>query len=216
MPPAMVELARAVPGAPPTNGKAANKKKKQQQQASTANGARNESHHAQSQEATATTLMERAPSHDRVDERIKEHAADLADEAERNGAIAAVAIVEEKEAEKAGTGDDRDHKSAMQLILAKRIKVLSKKLQRAVAYEALEEGKLNTDMKRIIASKPALEAGVAELTEAAKALEVSVKKRVLHATHTDCLPVCFRLRRRRRANSWRSRQDRLLNPREES
>lgn len=215
MPPAMVELARAVPGAPPTNGKSANKKKKQQQ-ASTTNGARNDSHHAQSQEATATTLMERVPSHDRVDERIKEHAADLADEAERNGAIAAVAIVEEKEAEKAGTGDDRDHKSAMQLILAKRIKVLSKKLQRAVAYEALEEGKLNTDMKRIIASKPALEAGVAELTEATKALEVSNRRGEPHATHADSLPACFRLRRKMRANRWRSRQDRLLNPREES
>jgi len=170
----MVESAqRVVPGAPPPNHIKAASKKKKQKEYSTTNGARSESQEAISRAATAASLMEKAPSRDKIDDNVKVQAKDLAEEAERNGAIAAVAVLKEKESEKGGSTVDRENKSVLQHILAKRIKVLSKKLQRAVAYEALEAEKLNTDMKRIIASKPALEAGVAELTEVAKALEVS-------------------------------------------
>lgn len=171
----MVESAqRAVPGAPPsTQPKSGNNKKKKQPKQSSNNGTRSESQEAISRAATAATLMEKVPGTDKVDESVKIQAKDLAEEAERHGAIAAAEIVKEKENENAGNTGEKENKSALLSILAKRIKVLSKKLQRAVTYEALEEEKLNADMKRIIASKPALEASVAELTEAAKAVEVS-------------------------------------------
>jgi hypothetical protein len=171
----MVEsMPRVVPGAPPpTHTKPSSKKKKQQQQQSNTNGTRSETKEAMSRAATAATLMDKAPSRDTMDESVKVQAKDLAEEAERNGAIAAVQVIKDKENEKNGVVMEKESKSALQLIFTKRIKVLSKKLQRAVTYESMEEEKLNADMKRIIASKPALEAGVAELTEAAKALEVS-------------------------------------------
>lgn len=168
----MVELAqRIVPGAPPpSQSKTANKKKKQaQRQQNAVNRDQNHSQEAVSRAATEASLMEKAPSHDKINESVKVQAKDLAEEAERNGAIAAAQIIIDKDA----GSNEKESKSALQVILTKRIKVLSKKLQRAIAYEALEEEKLNADMKRIIASKPALEAGVAELTEASKALEVS-------------------------------------------
>jgi predicted RND superfamily exporter protein len=168
----MVEAAqRVVPGAPPTaSTKAANKKKKQHPNN---NGSRSDSQEAISKAATSATLMDKAPSRDKIDESVKVQAKDLAEEAERNGAIAAVELIKFKESEKDGHVPETENKSALQVILSKRIKVLSKKLQRAITYEALEEDKLNADMKRIIASKPALEASVAELTETLKALEVS-------------------------------------------
>ena len=166
----MVETAqRLVPGAPPSQAKVAAKKKKKDKSSAT-NGERSHSQEAISRAANNAALMEKAPSLDKVNDSVKIRAKDLAEEAERNGAIAAAQIIIEKE----GGSAEKEHKSALQIILTKRIKVLSKKLQRAVTYEALDEDKINADMRRIIESKPALEAGVAELTEASKALEVSI------------------------------------------
>jgi hypothetical protein len=193
---------RVVPGAPSAaNTKSANKKKKQPQQAGATNGVQGASQGAISRAATAAMLMEKAPSKDKIDESVKIQAKDLAEEAERHGAIAAADIIKEKESEKAGASGEKENKSALQHILAKRIKILSKKLQRAITYEALEEERLNTDMKRIIASKPALEASVAELTEAAKAMEVSLELahalvKIIFTDHD----LCSRLRKRRQAN----------------
>ncbi|UZJ54479.1 hypothetical protein CBS101457_003799 [Exobasidium rhododendri] len=183
---------KVIPGAPSTiSAKSASKKKKQpqQQKQGNTNGAQTSPKDAVSQAATAATLMEKAPSKDKVDESVKIQAKDLAEEAERHGAIAAAEIVKEKESEKAGSSAERESKSALLTILAKRVKILSKKLQRAVTYEALEEERLNTDMKRIIASKPALEASVAELTEAAKAVEIAEQEASKNASHQSRLAV---------------------------
>lgn len=165
---------RVVPGAPPSQAKTVAKKKKQQQQKSgqqspATNGTRSHSQEAISKAAREASLMEKAPSHDKVNDSVKIQARDLAEEAERNGAIAAAQIMVEKEN---GT-TEKESKSALQVILTKRIKVLTKKLQKAIAYEELSEDKINADMRKIIESKLGLEAGVAELTQASKALQVS-------------------------------------------
>lgn len=168
---------RVVPGAPPSQTKPGQGKKKKPQQSQSpqtgVNGKRGGSQDALTQAVNDAALSEKAPRHGKVDESVKVQVQDLAEEAERNSAIAAVAIIEEKDGSVRPA--EKDNKSPLQAILAKRVKVLSKKLQRAVAYEALEEDKLNADMKRIISSKPGLEGAVAELTEVIKAIEVRIR-----------------------------------------
>lgn len=160
---------RAVPGSGPLAQQNKNKKK--------SNGSPVASNMAKA--AHAAALTPRAPaSVDKVDKNVKVQPEDVAEEAERQAALATADIVAHKDGTLNGhhaEGDEHESaKTSLQAIIAKRIKVLNKKLQRAIVYEALDQSTVNNDQRRIIASKQGLEASVAELTEVAKALEVRV------------------------------------------
>lgn len=99
----------------------------------------------------------------------------LAERAESRAAVAAVGIVQAKQ-------DDNDNSgpggtptglaaSPVARALAKRVKAMTKKLQRISQYEDLPAQKLNEDQKKAIASKPTQHAILKELQEVAKALD---------------------------------------------
>lgn len=128
-----------------------------------------------SKAAQAATLMEKAPSRDQLPDSVKVQPADLAEQAEKQTALAVVDMLESNQQSTAnGHGPEIEDKeaSALETTIHKRIKVLNKKLQRATSYAQLPEDKLNADMKRIIESKGQFEGAVAELTETLKAIEV--------------------------------------------
>jgi hypothetical protein len=130
--------------------------------------------------AHAASLMEKAPTLDKLDQSVKLQAADVAEQAERQAALVAVEVVKEKEEingkHQQHVANDEEHASPLQASISKRIKTLTKKLHRAVTYAELPEEKLNDDMKRIVASKGHLEGSVSELTEVLKAIQISEKE----------------------------------------
>lgn len=142
---------RVVPGA---QQQQKNKKSKQHAHA---NGNGND---AMAKEAHASTLTSLAPALNKLDDSVKVKAQDV------------------KEQSASHSDAKQDDKSPLQAVLTKRIKVLSKKLHRAIAYESLDDKQLNDDQRRIVASKKSLEASVAELSEVSKALEVSESLRM--------------------------------------
>ncbi|CAO1615765.1 unnamed protein product [Parajaminaea phylloscopi] len=117
-----------------------------------------------------------APAHAYADAASTAQA--LEERAEKNAAVAAVDILETKQAEGELTGHGSGvASSAVARALAKRVKAITKKLQRISQYEDLPPNNLNEDQKKAIASKPTQQAILKELQEVAKALEQADKER---------------------------------------
>lgn len=165
--------AQNVPGAPQkANGNGNKKKKSANKNASNGHTGKN-GVSAIDEAAHSASLMEQAPAAGKVDQAVKVQPSDVAEQAEHQAALEVVKIVEQN-----GThpNDEKHSVSALHTSVNKRIKVLNKKLQRAIAYSELTEDKLNSDMRRIVASKGNLEGGVSELSEVLKAIEINEKE----------------------------------------
>lgn len=165
--------ARNIPGAPEKSNGNSNKKKKSSNK-NVSNGHAGKNGVSGIDEAAhAASLMERAPSAGKVDQAVKVQPSDIAEQAEHQAALEAVKIVEQNGNH---ASEEKHAVSALHTTVNKRIKVLNKKLQRATAYSELTEDKLNSDMRRIVASKGNLEGGVSELSEVLKAIEINEKE----------------------------------------
>lgn len=176
--------ARNVPGAPEkVNGNNNKKKKSSNKNASNGHAEKNGAS-AIDEAAHAASLLERAPSAGKVDRTVKVQPSDLAEQAENQAALEAVKIVEQNGSH---LGEEKHAVSALHTTVNKRIKVLNKKLQRATAYSELTEDKLNSDMRRIVASKGNLEGGVSELSEVLKAIEINEKEQERKANDNSSL-----------------------------
>lgn len=160
---------RTIPGAPEKlNGNSNKKKKSSNKNSSNGHGGKN-GVNAIDEAAHSASLMEQPPSAGNVDQAVKVQPSDMAEQAESHAALEAVKIVEQN-------GEEKHAVSALHSTVNKRIKVLNKKLQRAIAYSELTEDKLNSDMRRIVASKGNLEGGMSELSEVLKAIEINEKE----------------------------------------
>ncbi|PWN31678.1 uncharacterized protein FA14DRAFT_182469 [Meira miltonrushii] len=165
--------AQNIPGAPQKANGSGNKKKKSANK-NTSNGhAGKNGVSAIDEAAHAASLTEQAPVAGKVDQAVKVQPADVAEQAEHQAALEAVKIVEQNGSH---PSEEKHAVSALHTSVNKRIKVLNKKLQRAIAYSELTEDKLNSDMRRIVASKGNLEGGVSELSEVLKAIEINEKE----------------------------------------
>lgn len=96
----------------------------------------------------------------------------LAERAENNAAVAAVALLADK------TDQPTTPLTAAERILAKRSKALGKKLQRITQYEAQDSKTLNEDQKAVIASKDSVMAAMKELNEVGKAWKQAEQENV--------------------------------------
>lgn len=95
----------------------------------------------------------------------------MSEKAENKAAVAAVDIIETKD-----TAGNPLNSSPIARVLAKRVKAVTKKLQRISQYEESAPQQLNEDQKKAIASKGSLHAVLKELTEVGKGLEVAEKE----------------------------------------
>lgn len=99
----------------------------------------------------------------------------LEETAESHAAQAAIDIVENKDDTNAQANGNKA--SPATRALAKRVKAITKKLQRISQYEDLPAAQLNEDQRKAIASKPTQHAVLKELQEVAKALDQAEKEK---------------------------------------
>ncbi|EPQ28548.1 uncharacterized protein PFL1_03852 [Pseudozyma flocculosa PF-1] len=162
---------KVIPGAPPPLA-TKSKKKAKKPSSEAAPAAPNTA--APVANAASAALIEQSPAGPtEVAPQLKVSSNDLADEAEKHTAIAAVDALESSSTaqQPATPPPGKPERSAIQTLITKRSTAVRKKLQRVQAYQHLDKSQLNPDQVRNLTAKPTYEALHSELQELGRGID---------------------------------------------